>query len=123
MASCTLSQRLTSRDVAGEDIAAVLKYIPKAPQMLAFFYVIRLMSDFLNILRRDMCQKLAGSPRREVLKGIAWLLLENPEILSTRPQRNFPATHFTTSEGLTLLIKQIYMITLLRLKTHWKWLL
>jgi transposase len=72
-------------DMAGGYIAAVLKYLPKARLVFDHFHVIKLMNEKLTILRRDLYRELTGSMHREVLKGIRWLLLKNPENL-TRDQ-------------------------------------
>jgi len=68
-------------DMAGGYIAAVLKYLPKARLVFDHFHVIRLMNEKLTILRRDMYREQTGSMHREVLKGIRWLLLKNPDHL------------------------------------------
>jgi transposase len=68
-------------DMAGGYIAAVLKYLPKARLVFDHFHVIKLMNEKLTILRRDLYRELKGNMHREVLKGIRWLLLKNPENL------------------------------------------
>lgn len=40
------------------------------------------MNDKLTILRRELYQEAAGPLHRQVLKGIRWLLLKNPENLN-----------------------------------------
>ncbi len=69
-------------DMAGGYIAAVLKYLPKARLVFDHFRVIKLMNEKLTILRRDLYRELKGNMHREVLKGIRWLLLKNPENLT-----------------------------------------
>ena len=69
-------------DMAGGYIAAVLKYLPKARLVFDHFHVIKLMNEKLTILRRDLHRELTGNMHREVLKGIRWLLLKNPENLT-----------------------------------------
>lgn len=73
--------RAIATDMAGGYIAAVLKYLPKARLVFDHFHVIRLINEKLTILRRDLHRELTGSMHREVLKGIRWLLLKNPENL------------------------------------------
>lgn len=69
-----------STDMASGYISAVLKYLPKARLVFDHFHVIRLMNDKLTQLRRELHRE-AESMHREVLKGIRWLLLKNPENL------------------------------------------
>ena len=69
-------------DMSGGYIAAVLKYLPKARLVFDRFHVIKLMNDKLTILRRELYQEAAGPLHRQVLKGIRWLLLKNPENLN-----------------------------------------
>jgi len=73
-------------DMAGGYIAAVLKYLPKAKLVFDHFHVIKLMNEKLTILRRDLYRELTGPMHRDVLKGIRWLLLKNPENLTQGPQ-------------------------------------
>lgn len=68
-------------DMSGCYIAAVLKYLPNARLVYDHFHVIKLMNDKLTTLRRDLYQEAAGPMHRQVLKGIRWLLLKNPENL------------------------------------------
>ena len=70
-----------STDMAGGYISAVLKYLPKARLVFDHFHVIRLMNDKLTDLRRELHRE-AGNMHREVLKGIRWLLLKNPDNLA-----------------------------------------
>jgi transposase len=69
-------------DMAGGYIAAVLKYLPKARLVFDHFHVVKLMNEKLTILRRDLHRELTDSMHRDVLKGIRWLLLKNPENLA-----------------------------------------
>ena len=69
-------------DMAGGYISAVLKYLPKARLVYDHFHVIRLMNDKLTALRRDLHREAIGCMHRDVLKGIRWLLLKNPENLA-----------------------------------------
>ena len=69
-------------DMSGGYIAAVLKYLPQARLVFDHFHVIKLMNEKLTILRRELYRELTGPMHREVLKGIRWLLLKNPENLT-----------------------------------------
>ena len=73
-------------DMSGGYIAAVLKYLPKARLVYDHFHVIKLMNDKLTTLRRDLYTEAAGPMHRQVLKGIRWLLLKNPESLQQNGQ-------------------------------------
>jgi transposase len=69
-------------DMAGGYISAVIKYLPKAKLVFDHFHVIKLMNEKLTTLRRDLYREQVGNLRRDVLKGIRWLLLKNPENLT-----------------------------------------
>lgn len=75
-------------DMSGGYIAAVLKYLPQARLVFDHFHVIKLMNEKLTTLRRDLFRELTGSMHRDVLKGIRWLLLKNPENLTQDQQTN-----------------------------------
>lgn len=73
-------------DMAGGYIAAVLKYLPKARLVFDHFHVIKLMNEKLTVLRRDLHRELSGQMHKDVLKGIRWMLLKNPENLQQNEQ-------------------------------------
>lgn len=68
-------------DMAGGYIAAVLKYLPKARLVFDHFHVVKLMNEKLTTLRRQLYNELKQGLNRDVLKGVRWLLLKNPENL------------------------------------------
>lgn len=68
-------------DMAGGYITAVLKYLPGTLLVFDHFHVIKLMNEKLTMLRRQLYNELKNGPGREVLKGVRWLLLKNPENL------------------------------------------
>ena len=72
-------------DMAGGYIAAVLKYLPKARLVFDHFHVIKLMNEKLTMLRRQLYNELKNGMGRDVLKGVRWLLLKNPENLQQGP--------------------------------------
>ena len=74
--------RAVATDMAGGYIAAVKKHLPQAALVFDHFHVIKLMNDKLTILRRDLHRELKESLGRDVLKGIRWLLLKNPDKLA-----------------------------------------
>jgi transposase len=78
--------RAVATDMAGGYIAAVLKYLPKARLVFDHFHVIKLMNEKLTMLRRQLYHELKSGLGREVLKGVRWLLLKNPENLTRNPQ-------------------------------------
>lgn len=69
-------------DMAGGYIAAVIKYLPQARLVFDHFHVIQLMNEKLTTLRREMYRELTDQLHRDVLKGVRWLLLKNPENLT-----------------------------------------
>lgn len=73
--------RAVATDMAGGYISAVLKYLPKARLIFDHFHVVKLMNEKLTILRRDLYRELKANMHRDVLKGVRWLLLKNPENL------------------------------------------
>lgn len=75
-------------DMSGGYIAAVRKYLPQARLVFDHFHVIKLMNEKLTALRRDLYQELTGPMHRQVLKGIRWLLLKNPENLQQNEHVN-----------------------------------
>ena len=79
--------KAVATDMAGGYIAAVMKHLPKAklvfdPAVPRTPHVIKLMNEKLTILRRDLYRELTDGLRRDVLKGVRWLLLKNPEDLT-----------------------------------------
>lgn len=74
--------RAVATDMAGGYIAAVRKYLPQAALVFDHFHVVKLMNEKLTILRRDLYRELKEDLGRNVLKGIRWLLLKNPENLT-----------------------------------------
>lgn len=74
--------RAVATDMAGGYIAAVMTHLPKAKLVFDHFHVIKLMNEKLTILRRDLYRELKGQIDGNVLKGIRWLLLKNPENLT-----------------------------------------
>jgi transposase len=73
--------RAVAMDMAGGYIAAVMKYLPKAKLVFDHFHVIKLMNEKLTILRRDLYRELTGPMHKQILKGIRWLLVKNPDNL------------------------------------------
>ena len=78
--------RAVATDMAGGYISAVKKNLPTAGLVFDHFHVIKLMNEKLTILRRDLYRELKEGLGRDVLKGVRWLLLRNPENLRTKGQ-------------------------------------
>jgi len=75
-------------DMSPAYIEAVVTYLPQAALVFDRFHVIKLYNDKLSQLRRDLYHQLTDSLRRNVLKGVRWLLLKRPENLD--PTRQEP---------------------------------
>jgi transposase len=73
-------------DMASGYIAAVMKHLWPTQLVFDRFHVMKLMNDKLSTLRREMYRELKDVQRRDVLKGIRWLLLKNPENLKQTPR-------------------------------------
>jgi transposase len=74
--------KAVATDMAGGYIAAVVKHLPKAKLVFDHFHVIQLMNEKLTTLRRELYRELTDRLHRDVLKGVRWLLLKNPENLT-----------------------------------------
>jgi transposase len=73
-------------DMSQAYISAVTANLPHAAIVFDHFHVIKLMNEKLTELRRDLYREVTDLLKKEVLKGIRWLLLKNPENL--REERN-----------------------------------
>jgi transposase len=68
-------------DMSPAYIAAVLKNLPKAKLVFDRFHVTKLFNEKLTQLRRQLYREAADGLAKDLLKGIRWLLLKNPENL------------------------------------------
>ncbi len=68
-------------DMAGGYIAAVMKHLWPTQLVFDRFHVVKLMNEKLSQLRREMYRELKDVQQRDVLKGVRWLLVKNPENL------------------------------------------
>ena len=59
-----------------------MTHLPKARLVFDHFHVIKLMNEKLTALRRELYRELKDNLKRDVLKGIRYLLLKNPENLT-----------------------------------------
>lgn len=68
-------------DMSPAYIAAVQKNLPEARLVFDRFHVMKLFNEKLTQLRRQLYREANGL-EKDVLKGIRWLLLKNPENLN-----------------------------------------
>lgn len=68
-------------DLSPAYIAAVQQNLPKARLVFDRFHVVKLLNEKLTELRRELFRESEGRLGKNVLKGIRWLLLKNPENL------------------------------------------
>jgi transposase len=80
--------RAVATDMSTAYIGAVLEHLPGVPLVFDHFHVVKLMNDRLTEIRRTLHHELSTRMGKNVLKGSRWILLKNPENLST--ERNEP---------------------------------
>jgi transposase len=73
--------RAVASDMSPAYIAAVLANLPEARLVFDRFHVAKLLNEKLTELRRQLYREAVGPLHKQVLKGIRWLLLMNPENL------------------------------------------
>ena len=78
--------KAVATDMAGGYIAAVMKHLWPTQLVFDRFHVVKLMNEKLSLLRREMYRELKDVQQRDVLKGVRWLLLKNPENLKQSPR-------------------------------------
>ena len=77
-------------DMSPAYIDAVTRHLPNATLVFDRFHVIKLYNDKLTKLRRELYREVAGTMKKQALKGVRWLLLKRPEHLDAsrrEPQR------------------------------------
>ncbi len=84
-------------DMSAAYVFAVTEHLSQAAIVFDKFHVVKLMNDKLSDLRRELYREATDRLGQQVLKGIRWLLLMNPEHLDD--ERNEPAR---LQEALTL---------------------
>jgi transposase len=62
---------------------AVREYLPEAVLVYDRFHIVKLFNEKLTDLRRELYREAKDDLHRNVLKGIRWLLLKNPENLDS----------------------------------------
>src|SRR5207302_2116440 len=78
--------RAVATDMSSAYIEAVSDNLKGAVHVFDHFHVIKLYNDKLSDLRRDVYREVTELMHKDVLKGIRWLLLKNPENLD--PKKN-----------------------------------
>ena len=76
--------RAVAVDMAPAYTAAVREHLPQAVLVYDHFHIIKLFNDKLTGLRRDLHRQAMEGLQKDVLKGIRWLLLKNPENLDPK---------------------------------------
>jgi len=71
-------------DMSNAYTAAVRDNLPDAVRVYDHFHIIKLYNDKLTALRRDLYREAVEGLHKDVLKGIRWLLLKNPENLDPK---------------------------------------
>jgi len=71
-------------DMSQAYIQAVTTNLPKAVLVFDHFHVIKLFNEKLTDLRRQLYRELTDLLQKQVLKGVRWLLLKNPENLDDK---------------------------------------
>ena len=74
--------RAVATDMSPAYISAVLKNLPNARLVFDRFHVTKLLNEKLTELRRQLYREATSPLEKQVLKGIRWLLLMNPENLN-----------------------------------------
>lgn len=76
-------------DMSAAYVFAVTEHLPEATIVFDKFHVVKLMNNKLSDLRRELYREATDRLGQQVLKGIRWLLMMNPEHLDD--ERNEPA--------------------------------
>jgi transposase len=75
--------KAVATDLSPAYIAAVRDNLKGAVHVFDHFHVIKLFNDKLSAFRRQLYHELKGE-HRDILKGVRWLLLKNPENLDAK---------------------------------------
>lgn len=76
--------RAVAVDMSPAYTVAVREHLPEAVLVYDHFHIIKLFNDKLTALRRDLYREAVEGLDKDVLKGIRWLLLKNPENLDPK---------------------------------------
>jgi transposase len=80
--------RAAAIDMSNAYTKAVRENLPDAVLVYDHFHIIKLYNEKLTDLRRDLYREAQAGPFRDVLKGIRWLLLKNPENLDPKKREH-----------------------------------
>jgi transposase len=75
--------KAVAADMSPAYTKAVREYLPEAALVYDRFHVVKLFNEKLTDLRRELYREAKDDLHRNVLKGIRWLLLKNPENLDS----------------------------------------
>lgn len=75
--------KAVATDMAGGYIKAVQECLPQATLVFDRFHIVKLMNEKLTQLRRDLYREATDMPKKQVLKGVRWLLLMGTESLDS----------------------------------------
>jgi transposase len=78
--------KAVATDMSLAYILAVRDHLPRAVHVFDHFHVIKLFNEKLSDFRRELYREVTERMHKDILKGIRWLLLKNPENLD--PKRN-----------------------------------
>ncbi len=73
--------KAVAMDMSPAYISAVQENLSHVDIVFDHFHVVKLFNEKLTILRRDLYHELRGTMQKQVIKGVRWLLLKNPENL------------------------------------------
>jgi transposase len=96
-------------DMSPAYIGAVSTHLPGATLVFDRFHVIKLYNDKLSDLRRAMYRELTDLAKKDVLKGVRWLLLKRPEQLDAsrkEPKRLREALRLNKPLALAYYLKE-----------------
>jgi len=71
-------------DMSPAYVLAVMQNLPKARLVFDRFHVVKLLNEKLTELRRQLYREATDGLQKDVLKGVRWLLLKNPENLDEK---------------------------------------
>lgn len=74
-------------DLSPAYLLAVRENLPKALHVADHFHFVKLFNERLAHFRRDLQREAVGPLQQNLLKGTRWLILKNPENLSTEKGR------------------------------------
>ena len=101
--------RAVATDMSPAYISAVTEHLPGAALVFDRFHIVKLFNEKLSDLRRKLFNQLNEKQDKKILKGTRWLLLKNPENLSTdkdEPKRLQEALEINTPLATAYYLKE-----------------